>query len=102
MLASSLTLGCTLSSWAHRRRARGDLYQGPVFAVWAAWAICVGAGLGCSADAVILGLVPWALCAAAVCSYVGHVLVIGRWQQRGEDKCEVESVGGVVDQEGCM
>ncbi|KAK7743680.1 hypothetical protein SLS62_010512 [Diatrype stigma] len=83
MLGACLALGCSLSWWTHRRRDRGDVCQGPVFAAWAAWAACVGVGgLGYSAEAVVLGLVPWALCAAAICSYVGHALWRGQRQRR--------------------
>ncbi|KAI5867049.1 hypothetical protein GGS23DRAFT_303028 [Durotheca rogersii] len=71
-LGSCLVLGCCLSSYAHRRRDQ-DQYQTIVFAIWIVWAVWVGWGIGTSADVVTLGIVPWALCAAMLSSFVGHL-----------------------------
>ncbi|RYO83003.1 hypothetical protein DL766_005544 [Monosporascus sp. MC13-8B] len=90
MLGSFLVLGCCLSSYTHRRRGR-DPYQPLVFTAWAAWAACVGLGVGCSADMIMLGLVPWALCAAVLSSYLGHVAA-ARWLAVRHRECETEPV----------
>ncbi|RYP54735.1 hypothetical protein DL768_000559 [Monosporascus sp. mg162] len=90
MLGSCLVLGCCLSSYTHRRGGR-DPYQPLVFMAWAAWAACIGLGFGCSADMVMLGLLPWALCAAVLSSYLGHAAV-ARWLAARRRKCETEAV----------
>ncbi|RYP65254.1 hypothetical protein DL769_006366 [Monosporascus sp. CRB-8-3] len=90
MLGSCLVLGCCLSSYTHRRRGR-DPYQPLVFTAWAAWAACVGLGVGCSADVIMLGLVPWALCAAVLSSYLGHAAA-ARWLAARRRECETEPV----------
>ncbi|RYP03523.1 hypothetical protein DL764_005078 [Monosporascus ibericus] len=90
MLGSCLVLGCCLSSYTHRRRSR-DPYQPLVFMAWAAWAACIGLGFGCNADMVMLGLLPWALCAAVLSSYLGHAAA-ARWLAARRRKCETDAV----------
>ncbi|KAI1484908.1 hypothetical protein F5X96DRAFT_683235 [Biscogniauxia mediterranea] len=65
VLGSSLILGCCLSSYTYGRRER-DHHQLTVFAAWVIWAVCVGWSVGCSANMVTLGILPWALCIAMI------------------------------------
>ncbi|KAH9994167.1 hypothetical protein F4779DRAFT_623371 [Xylariaceae sp. FL0662B] len=92
-LGSCLVLGCCLSSYTHRRRCQ-DQYQIIVFVTWIAWAICVGWGIGASADMVTLGIVPWALCAAMPSSFATHLALL--WPEKRE-RCDRHTVDGVVD-----
>ncbi|KAI0890725.1 uncharacterized protein GGS22DRAFT_151687 [Annulohypoxylon maeteangense] len=87
-LGSCLVLGCCLSSYVHRRRDR-DRYQVIVFVVWLVWAICIGWGIGASANRITLGIVPWACCAAMIGSFFGHAGA--RWISERE-RCEHETI----------
>jgi hypothetical protein len=71
MLASYLVLGCAVSSFLHRRNGK-DGQQATVFMLFAVSAATIGRALGASANMITLGLVPWALCTAMTCSFVGH------------------------------
>ncbi|KAI1376255.1 hypothetical protein F4677DRAFT_86303 [Hypoxylon crocopeplum] len=92
-LGSCLVLGCCLSSYTHRRRDY-DQCQAVVFITWIAWAICVGRGIGATANLVTLGIVPWATCAAILSSFFGHAGA--RWFSKREThkRENVLSVGG--------
>ncbi|KAI8632577.1 hypothetical protein F5Y19DRAFT_368827 [Xylariaceae sp. FL1651] len=74
LLGSCLVLGCCVSSYRHRMRER-EPYQGVVFLIWTVWSVLVGWRAGCKPDTVLLGMVPWALIAAMLSSYLGHVSV---------------------------
>ncbi|KAH9908903.1 hypothetical protein F4778DRAFT_203008 [Xylariomycetidae sp. FL2044] len=74
VLCSCLVLGCSLSSYTHRRRDE-DQYQTVVFAVWIVWATCIAWTTGISADVIMLGVVPWACCVAMLTSYIGHFVM---------------------------
>ncbi|KAI0136154.1 hypothetical protein F4776DRAFT_654909 [Hypoxylon sp. NC0597] len=93
-LGSCLVLGCCLSSYAHRRRDH-DQYQAVVFVIWITWAICIGWGIGVSANRVTLGIVPWASCAAMLSSFFGHAGA--RWVST-RNKCERGSDSTVVNE----
>ncbi|KAI0593373.1 hypothetical protein F4775DRAFT_578160 [Biscogniauxia sp. FL1348] len=71
VLSSCLILGCCLSSYTYGRREQ-DHYQLAVFAVWVIWAVCVGWKVGCSADMITLGIVPWTFCIAMLSSSALH------------------------------
>ncbi|KAL7628782.1 hypothetical protein AAE478_000297 [Parahypoxylon ruwenzoriense] len=99
VLGSCLVLGCCLSSYVHRRRDQ-DEHQAIVFVIWIIWAICVGWGIGASANMTTLGIVPWALCAAMFSSFVGHAGA--RWLS-GREKCESRSFTcDIVDEKGTL
>ncbi|KAI0898647.1 hypothetical protein F4806DRAFT_459137 [Annulohypoxylon nitens] len=87
-LGSCLVLGCCLSSYAHRRRDQ-DQYQVIIFVIWIIWAVCIGWGIGASANKVTLGIVPWVSCAAMISSFFGHAGA--RWVSARE-KCERETI----------
>ncbi|KAI1441201.1 hypothetical protein F5Y02DRAFT_313506 [Annulohypoxylon stygium] len=87
-LGSCLVLGCCLSSYAHRRRDQ-DQYQVIIFVIWIIWAVCIGWGIGASANKVTLGIVPWVSCAAMISSFFGHAGA--RWVS-GREKCERETI----------
>ncbi|KAI1338485.1 hypothetical protein F5Y15DRAFT_118600 [Xylariaceae sp. FL0016] len=105
VLGSCLVLGCSLSSYMHRRRDQ-DCFQSAIVATWALWAVCVGWSAGCDADMIILGILPWALSMAMPSSLLVHVG--GRWlssRERsvigtvvevyvGGEKSTFEEVGG--------
>ncbi|KAI1106645.1 hypothetical protein F4804DRAFT_6622 [Jackrogersella minutella] len=94
-LGSCLLLGCSLSSYVHRRRDQ-DQYQVFVFVIWVTWAICIGWGVGVSANRVTLGIVPWASCAAILSSFFGHAgarWVSGRGKFQGLDFALVDEKG---------
>lgn len=93
-LGSCLVLGCCLSSYAHRRRDH-DQYQAVVFVIWITWAVCIGWGIGVSANRVTLGIVPWASCAAMLSSFFGHAGA--RWVST-RNKCERGSDSTVVNE----
>ncbi|KAJ2902563.1 hypothetical protein MKZ38_000393 [Zalerion maritima] len=72
VLASCLVLGCSVSSFIHRRQDH-DPAQTAVFATFVVFAVVLGrAGLGANANFIVLGCVPWALCAAMPVSLAVH------------------------------
>ncbi|OTB02330.1 hypothetical protein M426DRAFT_322762 [Hypoxylon sp. CI-4A] len=93
-LGSCLVLGCCLSSYVHRRRDQ-DQYQVIVFIIWVSWAICIGWGIGVSANRVMLGIMPWATCAAMLSSFFGHAAA--RWVSVRE-RCERETIFALVSE----
>ncbi|KAI1406834.1 hypothetical protein F5Y13DRAFT_183878 [Hypoxylon sp. FL1857] len=95
-LGSCLVLGCCLSSYVHRRRDH-DQYQVIVFVIWITWAVCIGWGIGATANRVTLGIVPWASCAAMLSSFFGHAGA--RWVST-RNNCECGSDFTVVNEKG--
>ena len=71
MLCCCLIFGCCVSSFAHRRQDEDGL-QLVVYAVFLVGAIVVGYGLEASANLILLGYVPWAMCVAMAASLSGH------------------------------
>jgi len=71
MLCCCLIFGCCVSSFAHRRQDQDGL-QIAVYAVFLVGAIVVGYGLEASANLILLGYVPWAMCVAMATSLSGH------------------------------
>jgi predicted MFS family arabinose efflux permease len=74
LLGACVVLGCCLSSYYQRRREQ-DTYLTLVFLAWIALVVCVARGAGSSADIAMLGMVPWALCAAMLSSSMLHVVL---------------------------
>jgi predicted membrane protein len=74
MLACCLVLGCSISSFAHRRREQ-DKFQTPIFVLAITVASILGLGFGINTNLIMLGLIPWALCFAMVLSCSLHWLV---------------------------
>ncbi|GAW25162.1 hypothetical protein SAMD00023353_0202270 [Rosellinia necatrix] len=72
LLASCLVLGCSVSSYRHRMRGR-EPYQGAIFLGWIVWVGLVGLGAGCEVGTVLAAMLPWALVAAMLSSYWGHL-----------------------------
>ncbi|KAI1213782.1 uncharacterized protein F4807DRAFT_456330 [Annulohypoxylon truncatum] len=93
-LGSCLVLGCCLSSYVHRRRNQ-DQYQAVIFLIFITWAVCIGWGIGASANRITLGIVPWASCAAMVGSFFGHAGA--RWIS-GREKRERETIFTSIDE----
>jgi len=73
MLCCCLVFGCCVSSFAHRRQEEDGL-QLVVFTAFLVGAVVVGYGLESSANLILLGYVPWAMCAAMGTSLLGHRL----------------------------
>lgn len=71
MLASSLGLGCAITSFVFRRHEK-DRFQTPVVLGMLIVAIAVGRAMGASANLILLGWIPWALDVAMVLSVVSH------------------------------
>lgn len=74
MLGACLVLGCSVSSFMYRRQ-EGDQYQNLIFCVILAAAIIFGMMLNVTANLIMLGLIPWALCLAMIFSVGIHWLV---------------------------
>src|SRR6266566_5179665 len=72
LLVACLVLGCSVSSFLHRRQAE-DQYQLLVFILCIACAVFLA--WGGPADVILLRYIPWAMCAAMAISYYGHSLV---------------------------
>ncbi|KAK1834827.1 hypothetical protein QBC39DRAFT_342961 [Podospora conica] len=90
MLCCCLVFGCCVSSFAHRRQDEDGL-QLVVFTVFLAGAVVVGYALEASANLILLGFIPWAMCAAMATSLSGHHLYRTRrvdsgQRQRDEEK----------------
>lgn len=74
MLAACIALGISISSFAYRKQ-RQDQFQVPIFVLSGAAAIVTGFALGVTANSIMLGLIPWALCTGMVFSVVLHWVV---------------------------
>jgi hypothetical protein len=86
LLGACILLGCCVSSYYQRRR-NVDAYQTPIFIVWTVLVICVAFTTGSKIATATLSMVPWALCAAMLSSYLFHAVL--RWtaakEQRGKE-----------------
>ncbi|KAA8574642.1 hypothetical protein EYC84_003892 [Monilinia fructicola] len=71
LLASCLLLGCSVSSFAHRRQGR-DRCQSLIFVFVVTTATTIAFGLGTNANLIMLGFIPWALIFAMVLSVSIH------------------------------
>ncbi|KAH7400052.1 hypothetical protein BKA64DRAFT_473670 [Cadophora sp. MPI-SDFR-AT-0126] len=71
LLFACLLLGCSISSFAYRRQ-REDVYQSLFFIVSITVSTIFGLALGMNANLIMLGLIPWALCFAMMCSVAIH------------------------------
>lgn len=80
MLGSCLVLGCSISSFLYRQQVT-DKYQTQIMVISISVACVVGYVAGISANLVMLGLIPWALCAAMLLSTCVH-WYIGRYCHR--------------------
>jgi len=78
MLLSCLVFGCCVSSFAHRRQDQ-DTFQFAVYAAFIIGAVVSGVGFNASANLILLGYIPWAMCVAMAASLYGHAL--HRWQR---------------------
>ncbi|PMD18054.1 hypothetical protein NA56DRAFT_707096 [Hyaloscypha hepaticicola] len=74
MLFACLVLGCSISSFAYRRQD-GDKYQTPIFILAIASATIFGIAMGVTANVIMLGVIPWALCLAMIGSVATHWLI---------------------------
>ena len=95
MLVSCLALGCSVSSFVYRRQDR-DPAQAIVFLVFVTWAVALGCGVGVSANLIMLGFMPWALCAAMPVSVTVHFLHVHlktRRQRAAEQNMGDEKMG---------
>lgn len=77
MLWSCLVYGCCVSSFIHRRQEK-DPFQLFVYLIFATGAEVVGYAVGASANLMLLGFLPGALCIAMAASLLGHGLY-RRW-----------------------
>ncbi|KAK5663354.1 hypothetical protein OQA88_3782 [Cercophora sp. LCS_1] len=73
MLCSCLVFGCCVSSFVHRRQEQ-DRFQLLVYAAFLSAAATIGYSFGASANLILLGYFPWAMCAAMAASLYGHGL----------------------------
>jgi hypothetical protein len=83
MLGSCLVFGCCVSSFVHRRQSQ-DTCQFAVYAVFLTAAVVSGVGIEASADLILLGFAPWAMCAAMATSLYGHAFY--RRQRKQNEK----------------
>jgi len=90
LLVSCLVLGCSVSSFLHRRQAE-DQYQLLVFILCIACAVFLA--WGAPADIILLRYIPWATCAAMLISYFGHSLVSCSGSGATERKYDSEKIG---------
>ncbi|KAI1310456.1 hypothetical protein F5Y03DRAFT_346315 [Xylaria venustula] len=77
LFVSCLVFGCCVSSYKHRMQRR-EPYQGIVFFMWVTWVGLAARSYGSDRDTVIVGIIPWALVAAMLSSYLGHALLSKR------------------------
>lgn len=73
MLCCCLVFGCCVSSFAHRRQDEDGL-QLVVYTMFLSGAIVVGYALEASANLILLGFIPGAMCVAMATSLSGHHL----------------------------
>ena len=71
MLFACLLIGCSISSFAYRRQ-REDVYQSLIFVLAITVSTIFGLSLGINVNLIMLGLIPWALCFAMMCSVAIH------------------------------
>jgi len=71
MLGACVILGCSISSYTHRQQEY-DKFQTHTFALLVCCACGLGASLGSSANMLMLGYIPWALCTGIVVSALVH------------------------------
>ena len=71
MLFACLLIGGSISSFAYRRQ-REDVYQSLIFVLAITISTIFGLSLGMNANLIMLGLIPWALCFAMMCSVAIH------------------------------
>ncbi|TGO54758.1 hypothetical protein BCON_0102g00140 [Botryotinia convoluta] len=71
LLASCLLLGCSISSFTHRRQGH-DRCQSLILVFAILTATTIGFGLGIDANLIMLGFVPWALILAMIFSVFVH------------------------------
>jgi hypothetical protein len=83
MLGSCLVFGCCVSSFVHRRQSQ-DTCQFVVYAVFLTAVVVSGFGIEASANLILLGYAPWAMCAAMATSLYGHALY--RRQRKQNEK----------------
>ncbi len=74
MLGACILLGCAVSSFAYRRQEH-DNYQTLIFILYITSGTAFGAWLGVTANVIMLGLIPWALCMAMISSVAVHWIV---------------------------
>jgi len=89
MLCCCLVFGCCVSSFAHRRQEEDGL-QLVVFTVFLSGAVVVGYALEASANLILLGFVPWAMCVAMATSLSGHHLYRSRRFYTGQNPRDEE------------
>lgn len=90
MLCCCLVFGCCVSSFAHRRQDEDGL-QLVVYTMFLSGAVVVGYALEASANMILLGFIPGAMCVAMATSLSGHHLYRTRrldagWNSRDEEK----------------
>lgn len=73
MLVSCLVFGCCVSSFVHRRQTQ-DAFQFVIYAVFITAAVVVGYGLEASANLILLGYAPLAMCVGMATSLYGDAL----------------------------
>jgi len=71
MLGACVVLGCSISSYTHRQQEH-DKFQTYIFALLLCCACGLGAGFGSSANLLMLGYIPWALCTGIAVSALVH------------------------------
>ncbi|KAI1178699.1 hypothetical protein F4777DRAFT_58007 [Nemania sp. FL0916] len=72
LLASCIALGCCASSYTYRTRGR-EPYQGAIFLIWVVLISLIGLATGYDVEPVLIVTAPWALIAAMLSSYLGHM-----------------------------
>ncbi|KAF7918098.1 hypothetical protein EAE99_009085 [Botrytis elliptica] len=71
LLASCILLGCSISSFTHRRQGQ-DRCQSLILVFAILTATTIGFGLGINSNLIMLGFVPWALILAMILSVFVH------------------------------
>ncbi|KAK4218183.1 hypothetical protein QBC37DRAFT_412721 [Rhypophila decipiens] len=82
MLLSCLLFGCCVSSFVHRRQDKDPL-QFLVYVVLLGIVVIVGHETKASANMILLGYLPWAMCLAMAISIAGHSLY-REWKRSAE------------------
>lgn len=71
MLVACLVYGYSISSYSYKRQ-HDDKYQTGIFVLAICGACSIGAALGESANVIMLGYIPWAVCLAVLLSGFVH------------------------------
>lgn len=71
MLVSCLAFGCCVSSFTHRRQSQ-DPFQFVVYLIVLGTTAIMGHNFGVDMHLILLGYLPWAMCAAMAVSISGH------------------------------